>query len=120
MRLSRARSMHFSSNHPFAKVAPIARTAVRPASGGGFGLAAKPLVCVSDGILAIASFEPPHDEVRTRHLLEVVDECVVHRCATERADDWHGLGCKLLRHHHAKAGCDLSNEPDQDWRAFRQ
>jgi hypothetical protein len=52
--------------------------------------------------------------------LEVVDECVVHRCTTERADDRHGLCCKLLRHHHAKAGCDLRNEPDQNRRAFRQ
>jgi hypothetical protein len=48
-------------------------------SGGGFGLAAKPLVCGSDGILSMASFEPAHDEVRPRHLLEVVDERVVYR-----------------------------------------
>ena len=71
-------------------------SACRP-SGGGFGLAAKPLVCGSDGILAIASFEPPHDEVRPRHLLEVVDECVVYRRTTERADDRHHLRCELLR-----------------------
>jgi hypothetical protein len=35
-------------------------------SGGGFGLAAKPLVCGSDSTLAVASFEPANDEVRTR------------------------------------------------------
>src|SRR5262249_33261283 len=86
----------------------------------GFGLAAKPLVCGSDSTLAVATFEPAHHEVRTRYLLEVVDEGIVHRCTTERADDRHGLRCELLCHYHAKAGCDLRNEPDQDWRAFRQ
>jgi hypothetical protein len=49
----------------------------------------------------------------------VVDEGVVHRCTTERADDRHGLRCELLRHYHAKAGCYLRNEPDQDRRALR-
>src|SRR5215472_500844 len=81
----------------------------RPDSGGGFGLAAKPLVCGSDSTLAVVTFEPAHHEVRTRHLLEVVDEGVVHRCTTERADDRHGLRCELLRHYHAKAGCYLRN-----------
>src|SRR5262249_13384635 len=95
-------------------------TPVRPSSGGGFGLAAKPVVCASDSTLAVAPFKPPHHEVRTRHLLEVVDEGVVHRCTTERADDRHGLRSELLRHHHAKAGCNLPNEPDQDWRTFRE
>src|SRR5262249_48651390 len=79
---------------------------------GGLALAAKPLVCGSDSTLAVAPFEPAHHEVCTRHLLEVVDEGVVHRCTTERADDRHRLCCELLRHHHAKAGCDLCNEPD--------
>jgi hypothetical protein len=32
----------------------------------------KPVVCGSDSTLAVAPFEPAHDEVRTRHLLEVV------------------------------------------------
>src|SRR6516165_3628487 len=93
---------------------------VRPDSGGGFGLAAKPLVCGSDSTLAVATFEPAHHEMRTRQLLEVVDEGVVHRCTTERADDRHGLRCELLRHYHAKAGCYLRNEPDQDRRSFRE
>src|SRR5262249_12983404 len=48
-------------------------------------LAAKSLVCGLDSTLAVATFEPAHHEVRTRHLLEVVDEGVVHRCTTERA-----------------------------------
>jgi hypothetical protein len=99
-------------------LAPIIEKA--PYSGGGFDLGAELLVCGLDGILAMASFEPAHDEVRPRHLLEVVDERVVHRCTTERADDRNGLRCELLRHHHAKAGCDLRNEPDQDRRAFRE
>src|SRR5262249_7602049 len=90
----------------------------RCSSGGGFGLAAKPLVCGLNSTLAVAPFEPTHDEVRPRHLLEVVDERVVHCCTTERADERHGLCCELLRHHHAKPGCDLRNEPDQDRRAF--
>jgi hypothetical protein len=92
----------------------------RPDSGGGFGLAAKRLVCGSNSAFAVAPFEPANDEVRTRNLLEMVDECVVHRCTTERADDRHSLCCELLRHHHAKAGCDLCNEPDQDGGAFRK
>ena len=37
-----------------------------------------------DGTLAIASFEPAHDEVRTRHILEVADDGVV-RAAPPRA-----------------------------------
>jgi len=65
-------------------------------SGGGFGIGAKPLVCGPDGIFAIASFEPAHDEVCPRHLLEVVNERVVHHCTTERADDRHGLRCEPL------------------------
>ena len=69
---------------------------LRPNSGGGLGLAAKPLVCSSDSTLAVATFEPAHHEVRTRHLLEVVDEGVVYRCTTERADDRHGLRCEPL------------------------
>src|SRR5262249_29980181 len=112
----------------FEPAPPLARTRWdccalrkgRPDSGGGFGLAAKPLVCGSDSTLAVATFEPAHHEVRTRHLLEVVNEGVVHRCTTERADDRHGLRCELLRHYHAKAGRYLRNEPDQDRGAFRQ
>src|SRR5262245_62687789 len=57
----------------------------------------KPLVCGSDSTLAVAPFEPAHDEVRTRYLLEVVDEGVVHRCTAERADDRHSLCCELDR-----------------------
>ena len=34
---------------------------MRPASGGGFGLAAKPLVCGLDSTLAVAPFKPAHD-----------------------------------------------------------
>src|SRR5499433_701796 len=98
----------------------LARAPVWPDSGGGLALAAKPLVCGSDSTLAVATFEPAHHEVRTRHLLEVVDEGVVHRCTTERADDRHGLRCELLRHYHAKAGRYLRNEPDQDRCAFRE
>jgi len=93
---------------------------MQPHSGGGFGLVAKTLVCGPDGILAVASFEPAHDEVRPRYLLEVVNERVVHRGAAERADDRHSLRCELLRHNYAEAGCDLRNEPDQDRRAFRE
>ena len=93
---------------------------MQPHSGGDFGLVAKTLVCGPDGILAVASFEPAHDEVRPRYLLEVVNERVVHRGAAERADDRHGLRCELLRHNYAEAGCDLRNEPDQDRRAFRE
>jgi hypothetical protein len=37
---------------------------VRPDSGGGFGLAAKRLVCDSDTTLAVASFEPANDDDR--------------------------------------------------------
>src|SRR5436190_19491148 len=80
---------------PLAGPSGVKRVANAAAGVPGFGLAAKPIVCGSDSALAVAAFEPAHHEVRTRHLLEVVDEGVVHRCTTERADDPHGLRFKL-------------------------
>ena len=43
----------------------------------------------------------------SRNLLKVVDECVIHRCAAERADKRHSLRRKLLSDNDAKTRCDL-------------
>jgi hypothetical protein len=58
--------------------------------------------------------------MRSRHLLKVVDERVVHRRTAERANKRHGLRRQLLRHNNAEAGCDLCNKSHQHRRAFRQ
>jgi hypothetical protein len=41
------------------------------------------------------------------NLLKVVDECVIHRCAAERTDNWHSLRRELLGDNDAKMGCDM-------------
>ena len=58
--------------------------------------------------------------MRSRHLLKVVDERVVHRCTAERANKRHGLRRQLLRHNNAEAGCDLCDRSHQHRHAFRQ
>jgi hypothetical protein len=42
---------------------------------------------------SVVPFQLANYEVRPRHLLEVIDERVVHRCANNR----HGLHGELLR-----------------------
>src|SRR5262245_48166575 len=40
--------------------------------------------------------------MRPRHVLEMLDECVVHRCAAQPADERNGLRRELLRYHDPK------------------
>src|SRR5262249_36154567 len=81
-----------------------------------WGIARKPIISRADGFFAVTPFESAHDEVRPRDFLEVVDERIVHRRTAERANNWHGLRGELLRYGHAKARCDLRNQPHQHWR----
>ena len=46
----------------------------------------------------------------TGDILEMLDERVVHRCATEGADERQGLRGNLLRNHQSEACSDLGDE----------
>jgi hypothetical protein len=50
-------------------------------SWGSRSFARKPFIGCADSIFSVAPFELANYEVRPRHLLEVIDERVVHRCA---------------------------------------
>ena len=52
----------------------------------------------------------------TGDILEMLDERVVHRCATEGADEGQGLRGNLLRNHQSEACSDLGDELQQDVR----
>jgi hypothetical protein len=58
-------------------------------------------------IFAVTPFQASHVEMGSRNLLKVVDECVIHRCAAERSDNWHSLSRKLLSDNETETGCDL-------------
>ena len=47
----------------------------------------KPFIHFADGIFSVVAFEFANYQVRPRHLLEVVNERVVDRCAAECADN---------------------------------
>ena len=83
---------------------------VRPASV----LLSNSLVFCPDSVPAVCSFEPPHGEMTFAHFLKMLDECVVHCGPTQRSDDWQSLSGDLLRHHRAKARCDLGDEADEN------
>jgi hypothetical protein len=61
----------------------------------------------ADGVFAVAPFEPAHGEMRSRNLLKVVDERIVHRRTADRADHWHSLRGELLGNNDAETGGDL-------------
>ena len=85
---------------------------------GGSRLARKPIIGRADSIFAVAPLKSAYDEVRPCYLLKVVDECVVHRRATNCANKGHGLRRQLLRDNNAEAGCDLCNQSNEHRRAF--
>jgi hypothetical protein len=60
-------------------------------------------------VFAITPFQPAHGEMRSRDLLKMVDECIVHRSTAERADNRHSLSPKFLRDNDTETGCDLPN-----------
>src|SRR5262249_50005206 len=76
------------------------------------------LVCFSHGLLAIGALEAANGEVTSRHLLEMLDERVVHGSAAERTDEGDGLSRELLRDHQTETGCDLGDEAHENWAAF--
>jgi hypothetical protein len=59
-------------------------------SGSRRCLIRKPIISCAHSIFAVAPFQPAYDEMRSRHLLKVVDERVVHRRTAERANKRHG------------------------------
>ena len=50
--------------------------------------------------------------------LEVVDKCIVDRSTAEGADDWDGLGGRLLGNDQPEPRGNLSDQPNEDWAAF--
>jgi hypothetical protein len=56
--------------------------------------------------------------VTAGHVLEVLDECIVHRSAAECADDREGLRGDLLGHHESEARSDLGYELQEDRRSL--
>jgi hypothetical protein len=59
-------------------------------------------------LLAVESFEATHRKMTKLDVLEMVDECVVYRAATEGTDYGDGLRGHLLRDHQSEARGDLS------------
>src|SRR4051794_35665434 len=48
----------------------------------------------------------------SRHILKMLNENIVHCCATNCADYWESLRCRLLCHDHTKMGCHLGQKAD--------
>src|SRR5262249_7334616 len=66
------------------------------------------------GLLAVGALEATNGKVTSRHLLEMLDERIVHGSASERADERNGLSRELLRDNHSEAGCDLGDEAHEN------
>jgi hypothetical protein len=67
-------------------------------------------------LLAVDPLEAAHREMPAGDILEVFDERVVHRCATEGADNGQGLDGNLLRDHQSEPSGDLCDEFQKDGR----
>jgi hypothetical protein len=72
------------------------------------------VVFSADLILAIKPLEPADRKMITGHVLEVLDERIVHRGASKGADDRKCLRGDLLGHHQPKARRDLGDELEKD------
>ena len=72
------------------------------------------VVFSADLILAIKPLEPADRKMAAGHVLEVLDERIVHRGAPKGADDWKCLRGDLLGHHQPKARRDLGDELEKD------
>src|SRR5206468_3733258 len=87
----------------------------------GLGALVRPseaLVLRLHHVLAVASFEPANAEMPARHVLEMLDEGIVHSGAPERAENRDGLRRSLLRHHRSEAGGDLGQKAHENRSAF--
>src|SRR5215216_7430023 len=78
----------------------------------------KALIFRPDNAFAVGAFEPANGKMTFSHVLEMLDERVVHRGTAERTDDRERLSGDLLRHHDAKAGRHLHDEANENWAAF--
>ena len=72
-----------------------------------------PVVAGTHHVLAVLQFQPAHDEVAARHVLVVVGEHGIERCASGSADDRYRLRGELLGDHHAEARGDLLDQLGQ-------
>src|ERR1700730_1818279 len=76
------------------------------------------LIRLPHRLLAIGALEAANGKVASRHLLEMLDERVIHGSAAERADERNSLSRELLRDHQSETGCDLGDEAHENWAAF--
>jgi hypothetical protein len=58
------------------------------------------------------------NKVAARHVLEMLDEGVVHGSTAQRADERNGLRSELLRHHYSKAGRNLGDKANENGATF--
>ena len=72
------------------------------------------VVFSADLVLAIEPLEPADRKMTTGHLLEVLDERIVHRSAPKGANDRKCLRCDLLGHHQPEARRYLGDELEKD------
>ena len=72
----------------------------------------------ADLILAIKPLEPADRKMTTGHVLEVLDERIVHRGAPKGADDRKCLRGDLLGHDQPKARRDLGDELKKNGRSL--
>jgi hypothetical protein len=72
------------------------------------------VVFSADLVLAIEPLEPADRKMTTGHLLEVLDERIVHRSAPKGANDRKCLRCDLLGHHQPEARGYLGDELEKD------
>src|SRR5262249_29884329 len=89
------------------------RTTSRPSA-----LLREALIRFLHRLLAIGALEAANSKVTSRHLLEMLDERVVHGSAAQRADERDGLSGELLRDHDSETGCDLADEAHENRAAF--
>jgi hypothetical protein len=81
-----------------------------PSSGLRSKLLSDLIVFSADHILAIKPLEATDRKMTTGHVLEMLDERIVHRGAAKGANDRKGLRGDLLGHHHPEARRDLGDE----------
>src|SRR3982074_3080821 len=72
------------------------------------------VVFSADLVLAIEPLEPADRKMTADHLLEVLDERIVHRSAPKGANDRKCLRCDLLGHHQPGARGYLGDALEKD------
>src|SRR5262245_4271885 len=64
----------------------------------------KPIIFPSNELLAVISFELTDSKMSSCDLLEMLQKCIIHGSATQRANNRKSLCRSLLRYNDAKAG----------------